>query len=71
MHAGSAVGEQTCREDRLARWQCFLSRLTWSLRERVEGKRDLPDIVPELVDYDAIDADCIVQAGLFGEVVYG
>jgi len=23
------------------------------------------------VDYDAIDADCIVQAGLFGEVVYG
>lgn len=23
------------------------------------------------VDYDAEDADCIVQAGLFGEVVYG
>ena len=25
----------------------------------------------EDVDYDAEDADCIVQAGLFGEVVYG
>jgi hypothetical protein len=23
------------------------------------------------LDYDALDADCIVQAGLFGEVVYG
>ena len=25
----------------------------------------------ENVDYDAGDADCIVQAGLFGEVIYG
>jgi hypothetical protein len=23
------------------------------------------------LDFDALDADCIVQAGLFGEVVYG
>lgn len=28
-------------------------------------------LMGEDVDYDAGDADCIVQAGLFGEVVYG
>ena len=26
---------------------------------------------PEDADFDADDADCIVQAGLFGEIVYG
>ena len=46
------------------------ARTNAKLRKEMLVASNAPEMVGDL-DLDAADADCIVQAGLFGEVIYG
>lgn len=51
------IPEHTCQNDPLQRWQCAISRLTWTIMRNLNpegGTRPPPLVHPELVDYDAL-----------------